>query len=97
MVDLPEPGKQLAFSMESFNRIGATSQAMTDGERRVISEALDEIEAGTWDSYLWFEDLDVEGLVLMWLDEDLMMAWRLLPGADDVADVIYAGHPRLYR
>jgi hypothetical protein len=69
---------------------------MTAEERALVADALDAIEAGTWDRYLWFEDIDAEGWVVMWVNESVLMVWRLYPGTDDAAQVIYVGHPRLY-
>jgi hypothetical protein len=97
VAELPEPGKPLEFSLDSRNRLAATAEALTPEERAAVVQALRAIEAGSWNDYLWFEDVALAGTVLMWIAEDVMLAWRLYPGTDDVAQVIYAGHPRLWR
>ncbi len=96
MPDLPEIGKRLDISEDSGNRLAATWPQLTDHEREDVRATVSALERGDWDVLTWIEDIE-PGVVQVLLGEELVFVWRLYPGTDDVAQVLYVGHPNLYR
>ena len=97
MPNFPQPGTPLEFSDDSYHRLAAQAHGLNDDERKAVATALGSIEDGTWDHYLWLEDVETPGLVEMFINDSLILVWRLYPGTTDVAQVIYLGMPGLYR
>ena len=62
-----------------------------------MAEAIEWVSSGRWDHWPTVEDLVAEGVLHMLLGDELMFSWRLYPGTEDVAQVIYLGHPGLFR
>ena len=94
---LPPRGKYLDLSLDSSRRIRATWGQLTPEEQAAVEEAVQILQDGLWRDLLWFEDLVEEGLVEMFVAQDVILVWRVYPDTDDVAQVIYVGHPHLYR